>query len=129
MAEMAILRIKALTDRALIFRFNDYWPKLAELHSWLDASWKPLLQQRFSIYPCARGFFVIDFDKQEDKYIIEEAGPWFRGSSGLFMQHWSPTFSPTTTSISTVLVWVRLPNMPLHLWNDQSLCAIENAIG
>ena len=85
MPEMAILGIKALTDIALICRFNGYWPKLAKLHSWLDASWKPLLQQPFSIYPCAWGFFVIDFDKQEDRSIIEEAGPWFWGNSSLFM--------------------------------------------
>ena len=38
MPEMAILGIKALIDRALIFHFNGYWPKLAKLHSWLDAS-------------------------------------------------------------------------------------------
>ena len=129
MLEMAIIGIKALLNRALICRFNGYWPKLAEPHSWLDASWKPLLQQPFSIYPCARGFFVIDFDKQEDRSIIEAVGPWFWGSSGLFMQHWNPTFNPSTTSISTVSVWVRLPNLPLHLWNDQSLRTIGNAIG
>ena len=45
------------------------------------------------------------------------------------MQHWSPTFKPSTTSISIVPVWVRLPNLPLHLWNAPSLRAIGNAIG
>ena len=77
MPEMAIIGIKALSDRALTCHFNGFWPKLAELHSWLENSWKLLLQQPFSIYPCARGFFVIDFDNHEDKSIIEEVGPWF----------------------------------------------------
>ena len=85
MPEMAINRIKALTDKALVFRFNGHWPKMADLHSWLDACWKPLLLQPFSIYPCARGFFVIDFDNQEDRSTIEKVGPWFWGNSGLFM--------------------------------------------
>ena len=44
MPEMAIKGIKAVSDRALVCRFNDYWPKLTDLHSWLDACWKPLLQ-------------------------------------------------------------------------------------
>jgi hypothetical protein len=129
MLEMAVKGINALSDRALVCRFNGYWPKLVDLRSWLDACWKSLLHQTFSIYPCARGFFVIDFDNQEDRYTIVEAEPWFWGSSGLFMQHWSPTFNPSTTSISTVPVWVRLPNLSLHLWNDPSLRAIGNAIG
>ena len=77
MLEMAIKGIKALTDIALVCRFNGYWPKLIDLHSWQDACWKPLLQKTFSIYPCARGFFVIDFDNQEDRSTIVETGPWF----------------------------------------------------
>ena len=121
--------IKALSNRALIFRFNGFWPKLVDLHSWLDAHWKPLLQQTFSIYPCARGFFVIDFYNQEDRSTIVEVGPWFWGNSGLFMQQWNPNFNPTTTSITTVPVWVKLPNFPLHLWNEPSLRAIGDAIG
>ena len=72
---------------------------------------------------------MIDFDNQEDRSTIVEVGPWFWGSSGLFMQHWSPTFNPSRTSISTVPIWVRFPNLPLHLWNDPSLRAIGNAIG
>ena len=77
MLEMVIKGIKAPLDRALVYRFNGYWTKLVDLHSWLDACWKPLLQQSFSIYPCARGFFVIDFDNQEDRSTIVEARPWF----------------------------------------------------
>ena len=121
MPELAIKGIEALTNRALVCCFNGFWPKLVDLHTWLEASWKPLLSQTFTIYPYARGFSVIDFDNQEDTSTIVEFGPWFQGSSGLFMQHQSPTFNISTTSISIVLVWFRLPNLPLHLWNDPSL--------
>ena len=129
MPKIVIKGIEALTNRALVCCFNGYWPKLVDLHNWLEVSWKPLLSQPFSIYPSARGFFVIDFDKQGDKSTIVEVGPWFWGSSSLFMQHWSPTFNPSTISISTVLVWVRLPNLSLHLLNDPSIHVIGNAIG
>ena len=72
---------------------------------------------------------MIDFDNQEDISTIVEVGPWFWGRSRLFMQPWNPNFNPSTTSISTVSVWVRLPNLPLHLWNDPSLRSIGDAIG
>ena len=80
MLEMALKGIKALSTRALVYQFNGYWPKLVDLHSWLDACRKPLLQQTFSIYPCDWGFFLIDFDNQEDSSTIVEAGPRFWGS-------------------------------------------------
>ena len=30
---------------------------------------------------------------------------------------------------STVLVWVRLPHLPLHCWNDETLHEIGNSLG
>ena len=97
--EIVITWIEALTSRALVCRFNGLWRKLVDLHTWLEASQKPLLSQPFSIYPCARGFLWL-ISKTRDKSTMVEAGPWFWGCSSLFMQHWSPTFNPSTTSIS-----------------------------
>jgi len=45
------------------------------------------------------------------------------------MKPWDPSFDPSTTVISLVPVWVRLPSLPLHLWNLSSLKTIGNAIG
>lgn len=38
MPEVAIKGIEALTNRALVCRFNGLWPKLVDLHTWLEAS-------------------------------------------------------------------------------------------
>ena len=45
------------------------------------------------------------------------------------MKPWNPSFDPTSEQISSAPVWVRLPNLPLHLWNSTSLEAIGNALG
>jgi hypothetical protein len=42
---------------------------------------------------------------------------------------WTPSFDPVIDSLSTTLVWVILPNLPLHLWGLPSLRAIGNALG
>ena len=45
------------------------------------------------------------------------------------MNKWSLDFDPTQDVLFAVLVWVRLPHLPLHCWNLDSLEAIRNTLG
>jgi hypothetical protein len=45
------------------------------------------------------------------------------------MKPWSPSFDPSKDSLSSAPVWVRLPNLPLHLWDLSSLRSIGNVLG
>ncbi|KAH9296138.1 hypothetical protein KI387_039726, partial [Taxus chinensis] len=45
----------------------------------------------------------------------------------LFITPWFPDFDPNTYSVAKTLVWVRLPNLPLHLW--YALEDIGNVLG
>lgn len=74
------------------------------------------------------GYFHCCFDKIEDKRVICKFKSWFRGSVDLFIQLWSPTSDLVTASISAALIWVRILNLSLHLWNLQSLSSIRNAL-
>ena len=58
-----------------------------------------------------------------------QEGPWFWGSTGLFITPWFPEFDANTMVVSKMPVWVRLHNLPIHLWNDQVLAGIGNTIG
>ncbi|KAH9303743.1 hypothetical protein KI387_008147, partial [Taxus chinensis] len=49
------------------------------------------------------------------------------GASGLFLTPWFPYFDLNTYSVAKTPIWVRLPNLPLHLW--YALEDIENALG
>jgi len=117
------------SESALVCRFNGFWPQLTALHSWISEVWKPLIPDAINIYPCARGFFIVDFENRESRQCILDSGPWFWDKSGLFLRPWYPSFDPSTAVITSAPVWVRLPNLPLHLWNLSSLEAIGNAIG
>jgi hypothetical protein len=99
---------------SLVFRFNGFWPKLADLNSWISVTWIPIMQEQAFIHPCAKGFFIVDFDIEEDRDLILNLGPWFWGNSGLCMKPWTPSFNPTINILSSAPVWVRLPNLPLH---------------
>ena len=50
------------SESALICRFNGFWPRLIALHNWISEVWKPIISDEINIYPCARGFFIVDFE-------------------------------------------------------------------
>lgn len=99
------------------------------LHNWISEIWKPLILDAINIYPCARCFFIVDFENRESRQCMLDFSLWFWEKLGLFMRPWNPSLYPSTTVITSAPVWVRFPNLPLHLWNFSSLKAIGNVIG
>eukprot|EP00253_Pinus_taeda_P013340 PITA_13340 len=51
------------------------------------------------------------------------------GPQGLYLNKWTPDFDPAVDVPKVVPVWVRLPNLPVHCWNWDSLKHIGNALG
>lgn len=66
-----------LSKSALICRFNGFWPQLTALHNWISEVWKPVISDEINIYPCARSFFIVDFENPESRQCILDSGPWF----------------------------------------------------
>eukprot|EP00253_Pinus_taeda_P026917 PITA_26917 len=56
-------------------------------------------------------------------------GPYFMGPQGLYLNKWTLDFDPSQDVPSVVPVWVRLPHLPLHCWNQRSFQTIGNALG
>ena len=50
------------------------------------------------------------------------------GSRGLFLAPWTLGFNPEA-EITAVPIWVRLLNLPLHLWGKITLTDISNKLG
>ena len=51
------------------------------------------------------------------------------GPQRLYLNKWTPNFDPSLDVLSAVPVWVRLPHLPLHCWNFDSLEAIGSTLG
>ena len=51
------------------------------------------------------------------------------GPHGLYLNKWTLDFDPTQDILSLVPIWVRLPHLPLHCWNSESLETIGNKLG
>ena len=77
----------------------------------------------------SRGFFIFEFIAKEDRDLIFRSGPYFMGTQGLYLNRWTPDFDPEVDVPKEVPVWVRLPNLPVHCWNIQTLEKVGNALG
>ena len=89
------------SESALICLFIGFLPQLTALHNLISKVWKPVISDEIDIYPCARGFFIVDFENPESRQRILDSGPWFWEKSGLFMKPWNPSFDPSTTVITS----------------------------
>lgn len=118
-----------LAERGLIGQFTGLWPSPKSVEDWAQRNWSPLIKEGVKSYFVGKGYFVFVFNNPEDRSLIFRNGPYFMGPQGLYLNKWSPDFDPTQDVPSAVPVWVRLPHLPLHCWNQKSLENIGNALG
>lgn len=112
-------------EAALVCRFNGLWPRTSELYQWIHTNWT----KKCEIHLCSKGFFIVVFDRNEDYQKALTGGPWFWGSAGLFLTPWFPDFDPSTDVITKTPIWVRLPNLPAHLWHVSVFITITETLG
>lgn len=76
-----------------------------------------------------RGFFAVHFEADEDyKHALFE-GPWMVADHYLLVQRWRPNFLSSAKNESRVAVWVRIPELPLELYNKTFLERVGKALG
>lgn len=47
----------------------------------------------------------------------------------LTVNKWKPNFRPSEAVISSTMVWIRLPEIPIEFFNEPSLMKIGNKLG
>lgn len=117
-------RYQIFVESALICRFKGLWPRTADLYQWVHSFWT----KKCKIFLCSKGFFLVVFDSNEYYQKVLTGGPWFWGSAGLFLTPWFPDFDPSTSVISKLPIWVRLPNLLAHFWDFFVFLAIGNTL-
>lgn len=118
-------QLQDFAERAIICRFNGLWPRSQDLYSWIHANWT----HHCKIFFCSKGYFIVLFDNSKHYEKALEEGPWFMGTAGLFLTPWFPEFDPANAVITKTPVWIRLPNLPAHLWSTRVFKAIGDTLG
>ncbi|KAK1278884.1 hypothetical protein QJS04_geneDACA024773 [Acorus gramineus] len=75
------------------------------------------------------GFFVVTFDMEEDLQKVLEGGPWTMASRPFVLQRWSPFVKMELARLTSIPIWVKFPDHPLHMWTVECLSKIASAIG
>ncbi|KAI0502326.1 hypothetical protein KFK09_017274 [Dendrobium nobile] len=83
----------------------------------------------FQLIALNDGFFLFKFSNAEDYEMVWSKGAWFFHGKPFVFQKWSKTFQPTRENFSTVLIWVRIIDLPLVCWNSEGISKIASKIG
>ena len=74
----------------------------------------------YSVIDLENNFFLIRFRSAGDAVDARTKGPWIIMGHYLTVQPWSPSFDFTKTVLDQVTVWIRLPGLAVHLYNQKS---------
>ncbi|PKU86791.1 Uncharacterized protein MA16_Dca020953 [Dendrobium catenatum] len=84
---------------------------------------------KFHLTTLSLDWILCSFFNSDAMDEVLEGGPWFIGGNIIGLDKWSPNFSPESLKGLTTPIWIRLPCLPLHCWDDQNICRIASMIG
>ena len=117
-----------LKDNSLIGKFMGLWPNLQAIIDWACEVWKPLINNKVSVFVLSNGFFLTLFASLKDRDSIFKLGHFFMGSKGLFLAPQTLDFNPIMEMLE-VPVLVKLSHFPFFLWHNDNLKLIGNKLG
>ncbi|KAI0524533.1 hypothetical protein KFK09_003907 [Dendrobium nobile] len=74
-------------------------------------------------------WLLCSFQSLEAMEEVLNGGPWFVGGFAVGLDKWSPNFSPQFLEGVSSPIWVRLPHLPLHCWDESNISRIVSRIG
>lgn len=119
--------IRASWSNALIIKVIGKSIGYQFLTSRINNLWKP--SGRLDCVDLGKDFFLVRFSLKVDYERVLREGPWFVGGHYLSIRKWEPNFKPSTATVSSVAVWVRLPQLPIEYYEPSVLRDIGLAIG
>ena len=89
--------------------------------------WKT--QGKLDIIDLGKAIFLFKFELKSDLERIMLGGPWFLFGHYLMLTRWQPNFRPSANPFSSMLVWVRFPELPVEYFHKQALFEIAKLVG
>ncbi|CAO2821242.1 unnamed protein product [Amaranthus hypochondriacus] len=82
-----------------------------------------------AIHNHEEGYFILRFSTEDECEAIIKGGPYFLNRAPMIVKKWTMNFDFKEEIMRVIPVWVRLPNLPLHCWGEDTLSRIVSAIG
>ncbi|KAK1267358.1 hypothetical protein QJS04_geneDACA002651 [Acorus gramineus] len=114
-------------DRAVVGYIIGKLPIFTPFLQFLKKLWNPKREIQLLLH--GNGFFTIKFTLDEDLNAVLEGGPWTMDHRPFILQKWTPEVRMEQARLSSIPIWIRLPNLPLHLWEEDCLSRIGSLLG
>ncbi|XP_057426555.1 uncharacterized protein LOC130719985 [Lotus japonicus] len=93
----------------------------------LTSLWR--LSGEFDLMDVDNGFYMVKFDREEDKEKVMGGGPWMIFDHYLAVATWSPEFISPAARVKKTLAWIRIPGLNVAFYNESYLMSAARAIG
>ncbi|XP_057450418.1 uncharacterized protein LOC130742100 [Lotus japonicus] len=74
-------------------------------------------------------YFLVRFSSENDYKFALYEGPWMIADHYLMVQRWRPMFRAGENEVKKIAVWIRLPDLPVELFNDTFLWRLGSILG
>jgi hypothetical protein len=126
--DLTLSDVAKMVDKTLVGKA--YGRQFSEkmLKAWAASTWDAIYNLPPKINCLSRGYFMLTFlDKPQAISVLQKS--CFIDSSPILLKLWSPTFDVDNERLDSIPIWVCLPGLPPHLWNEKCFQAIENHLG
>lgn len=104
---------KRMSHQYLKSKLKDLWKVSEELL---------LIDSRFD-------YFIVKFLKEESMQKALHNGPWFINGFFLSIKKWHPNFVASEAEVTSLTIWVRLPELPTEFYDTIILSKIGSKLG
>lgn len=112
-------------ENVLVGNFLCPRPNIEVVREFFKNKWKTSGLVLVAALP--KGFFAFQFTCKEDSRAVRSGGPWVIRKSSLALKKWSSKVDLFDSIFEMVLVWVRLPSLPLEYWNTDIFNGIASS--
>jgi hypothetical protein len=112
----------------LVGRVSYHYLAQEPLQAWMEKYWAPTLGYSSEVLYLVKGWLGFICRTPEDTTLLM-ASRWVFGGSSIMLKRWWVAFDPTTDYFPQRHLWVLLPGLPIHLWNEGTLKAINDSLG
>ncbi|XP_048501546.1 uncharacterized protein LOC125497881 [Beta vulgaris subsp. vulgaris] len=102
-------------------------PTLNAISQYVKSQWQT--QEEPQVFKHDEGFFIVRMKSREERDNILFSGPHLFFGKAMIVKQWSASFNFHEEVLKVIPIWVKMPNLPLNCWGEDSLSRIGSVLG
>jgi hypothetical protein len=127
-SDISLMETCNMSFCGLVGQVSYHYLSQEPIQAWMDKNWQPILGYSPRVFFLEKGWLGFQCRSSEDAEILLETR-WVFGASSLMIKRWHVSLNPHSEYFSKRHLWVLLPGLPLHFWNESTLRSIGDSLG